>query len=309
MRIPPQHAGTYHVATGTWTRNVPQAIAPGPDVVYNNSANVELYTTMGIATQAPGESIQFVHNGRIPSLSATGAGANRDTYNVNGIDIGYCLTDDSAATGALSAKITLYDGYDPCTDPATAMRVAGGFLATGLPGALIFNTIHGYATCWTVHLDLSGGGEVCLAGDGDTVFDGDTAFDSFGFGIEFDPAGVGATSVPYPVGPMLAGDRDFTVQGPGEITPASLLGGGGGGGILRPGSLHSSCRGTELIRDSIPKIQFWLGYGPSSTNNSGCYWFRGYAGGMACGVPGTIAQPQASNYSVLYADTSACTTQ
>ncbi|MEZ6021355.1 MAG: hypothetical protein R3F17_15055 [Planctomycetota bacterium] len=51
---------------GTWTRNVPQAIAPGPDVVYNNSANVELYTTMGIATQAPGESIQFVHNGRIP---------------------------------------------------------------------------------------------------------------------------------------------------------------------------------------------------------------------------------------------------
>ena len=34
-----QNGGLYHVATGTWTRNVPTGVNLGPDVVYNNTAN------------------------------------------------------------------------------------------------------------------------------------------------------------------------------------------------------------------------------------------------------------------------------
>ncbi|MEZ6004342.1 MAG: hypothetical protein R3F33_09170 [Planctomycetota bacterium] len=307
VQAPVKHAGIYHVATGTWTRNVPQAVNLGPDVVYNNTANSGYYSSLGSASQAPGESLEIVHNGRIPSLSATGAGANRDTYNVNGVDIGYCVGDDTLATGALTADITLYDGYDPCTDPTTALRVAGGFTTAGLPGATAANIALGYATCWIVQFDLAGGGEICLAGDGDQVFDGDTAFDSFGFGIEFDPAGVGGFIGAVAVGPLLSGDRDWTVQAAGEITAPSVLGGGGGGDtyfgpaeVCLPalGGLNSSGYDTE--------DHFWVGFGPSSANAPGCYWFGGYTGNTACAADTNTVAPQASSYSALYADTTTC---
>ncbi|MEZ5974834.1 MAG: hypothetical protein R3E96_08315 [Planctomycetota bacterium] len=307
VQAPVKHAGIYHVATGTWTRNVPQAVNLGPDVVYNNTANSGYYSSLGSASQAPGESLEIVHNGRIPSLSATGAGANRDTYNVNGVDIGYCVGDDTLATGALTADITLYDGYDPCTDPTTALRVAGGFTTAGLPGATAANIALGYATCWIVQFDLAGGGEICLAGDADQVFDGDTAFDSFGFGVEFDPAGVGGFIGAVAVGPLLSGDRDWTVQAAGEITAPSVLGGGGGGDtyfgpaeVCLPalGGLNSSGYDTE--------DHFWVGFGPSSANAPGCYWFGGYTGNTACAADTNTVAPQASSYSALYADTTTC---
>ena len=47
MSGPLRHAGTYHYATGTWTRQGGGTASLGPDVIYNSTAPSGYFTTIG----------------------------------------------------------------------------------------------------------------------------------------------------------------------------------------------------------------------------------------------------------------------
>ncbi|MDF1837642.1 MAG: hypothetical protein P1V35_07235, partial [Planctomycetota bacterium] len=107
-----RHGGTFHVVTGTWTRTTSQPVQRGVnDVVYNNTSNVDFFTSGGIGLQT--NSFQFVDEGRIPSTGSAGT-ANRDNYNLNQITIGYCINNNTAS--AIDVEISIYGSYIPCTD-------------------------------------------------------------------------------------------------------------------------------------------------------------------------------------------------
>ncbi|MEZ6004341.1 MAG: hypothetical protein R3F33_09165 [Planctomycetota bacterium] len=307
MHGPARFGGVYHVATGTWTRNMPQAVSLGPNITYNNTANSGSFATFGIENQAPGESLEIVHSGRVPSPTTPGISGVLDVHDVNGMDIGYCVGDDSLASGGLSAQIHFYNRYAPCTEPDIFTQFAGTFVVAGLPGADPFNTSLGYSTCWIVQFDMAGGGEICLFGDGDGVYDGDLDFDAFGLGIEFDPGGVGGYVGTTVVGPILAGDRDWTVRAPGELLPASANGSGGGGDTFYGPAEVCLPTGGGLNSTGYDAFDScWVDYGPSSTTASGCYWFGGYVGNSGCAADSNVPVPSASLYTVLYADTAYC---
>ncbi|MCB9907015.1 MAG: hypothetical protein H6830_04810 [Planctomycetes bacterium] len=298
IKGPVKDGGIYHVATGTWTRNVPAGVNLGPDTVYNNTANMNAFTSGAIASVTA--SFDFVMAGRIPSTSG-GAGANRDNYNINGVEIGYCIGDDAPATGPLDVAITIYDTYDACTDPA-GYNVAGGFIGTGLPGTDPAILAMGYFTCWTVQFDLTGA-EFCLLGDGDGVFDNDLAFDSFGFGMEFDPGGLGGYVGAVTVGPLLCGDRNWTAQAAGEILPGTP-GGGGGNTYYGPAETCVPALGGENSSGYDTDDLWWTGDRSSAGAAAGCYWFGGYANTGGCNADGTQVgtNPAANMYALLSAD-------
>ncbi len=294
---PAKHGGIFHVATGTWTRNVPQAVNLGPDIVYNNTANTGGFTSGGIASQTV--DFDFVDAGRIPSSTGPVATANRDNYNVNCVEIGYCLGDDSGATGPLNVEVQLYNQYTSCADPATALAV-GGFLGTGLPN-YDPTTPPGYFACWTVEFDLSGGGEICIKGDGDGVYDGTIDFDQFGIGVKFDPGGTGGYLGAITVGPLLAGDRNWTANATGGLTTPS----GGGNTYYGPAEICVPTAGGENSSGFDQEDLWWTGDRPATAQAAGCYWFGGYANATGCAANGTATGhvPNAGLYALLQADT------
>ena len=314
MHSAAKHAGTYHVATSTWTRTRSGSIQRGTsDVIYNNTAGPGLYTTGSIGSVQ--QSFQFVDSGRIPSLGSAGI-ADRDNYNINEITVGYCIEDNTAAAADL--LITIYGSYVPCSDPALS-TCTGEFLAMGIPGATASNIANGYATCWTIDFDLSGGSEICILGDADGVFNQDLDVDSFGIGLEFDPGGLGGyVGSGIGIGPILAGDPQWTVQvpnvpgqapGTGGVPGCPVQGTGGGGDtyygpaeccIPIPGSDNSS--GLDA-----PDFQ-WVGDRSSIGAAPGCYWFGGGNNTAGCNAAGGgVYNPQASMYIKIVADqTSTC---
>jgi hypothetical protein len=307
----PQFGGTYHVATGTWTRNVPTSAALGVnDVVYNNTANSGYYTTGAIASVT--DSFAFVDAARIPATGTAGT-ANRDNYNLNTITIGYCIVDNAAA--AADVLISIYGSYDPCTDPALA-ACSGEFIGAGLPGATAANIALGYATCWIIGFDLSGGAEICILGDGDGVLDGDLDFDSFGLGMEFDPGALGGYVGAIGIGPMLTGDRSWTVQATGEIALSGGAGvagcavaavGGGGDTYYGPAECCVPALGGDNSSGLDNQDFNWVGDRTSAGANPGCYWFGGYNNILGCNADGAVvpAGIHASFYSKIEADLTA----
>ena len=294
---PVQHGGIFHVATGTWTRNVPQAVNLGPDIIYNNTANTGGFTSGGIASQTV--SFDFADAGIIPSTSNPVAG-NRDNYNVNCVEIAYCVGDDSGATGPLNVEVQLYNQYTTCQDPSTALNV-GGFLGTGLPNYDPVSTPAGYFDCWLVEFDLSGGGEICIKGDGDGVYDGTIDFDQFGIGARFDPDGSGGYLGGITVGPILAGDRDWTAAAVGG--PYGF--GGGGDTYYGPAETCVPTAGGENSSGFEQEDAWWTGDRPATAQAAGCYWFGGYTNATGCAADGTAAGhvPNTGLYALIQADT------
>ncbi len=295
----PRFGGTFHVATGTWIHNVPDSAARGAsDVIYRNTADTGFYSNR--ADQA--ESYQVVDAGRIPSTGSAGS-ANRDAYNIDSVTVGYCI--DGITGNSADLLVTIYGSYAPCEDPALH-TCSGEILATGLPGT----ATNGVQACWIVTLDLSGGAEVCIQGDADGNFDTDVDFDSFGIGYEFDPDGLGGfINSGINFGFMIAGDRNWTVQASGEITPSNGAGvagcgvaatGGGGDTYYGPAEC---CLGAGPSNSSglDNEDKAWVGYGPSAANTPGCYWFNGYDNTAGCG---TVVNPPMGLYAVIGADTS-----
>ena len=95
ITAPIKDRGTYHLATGTWTRANP-SVNFNSDVLFNNSARTGYFfgTTAGWNT---------VDHGRIPSLtsptSPTSVTGTFDRYTIDCFQIGYCSNIPAVAGG------------------------------------------------------------------------------------------------------------------------------------------------------------------------------------------------------------------
>lgn len=273
-----RHAGIYHVASGTWTRTGPAAHF-GPDVVYSNTAWSGYFSSAGTAGSFASGSTN-IDEGLIPTpANPSYPQADRDRYSINGMTIGYC---DLNVAGSSGWDISFYESYVPCTVPVAPTH---SFTVTGLPAA----------GCWTLTLDLSGGAEFCLTGDGGDGYQGGADDDMFGWGFAY----AGSSGVAQ-AGFYLAGDPASTEAAWTSGTPP-VDGTGTYYGPVSPcpaGSGASETTGNHT-RD------LWLILAPQAQSyNTGCRFFGGYRNVNGCGGP--QRRPYASWYMELSADIGAC---
>jgi len=195
-----RNAGTFHVATQTWTRVQGQS-ALGPDTLYNNNAATGYY--------GPIREGQFrVDEGRIPSTTSEG---NADSYDVNGFQFGYCSTQ----TSTLDLNVAFLDLYTPCSEPG-AFTTLGSIGITGAPAGDTAGQ-----RCWLFTVDVEGTSlEFSIAGDGDGFFDGSPGLDMFGMSLSISGHGVGTET-----GFFIAGDPAAAPFGDGTV-PAWGFGAG-----------------------------------------------------------------------------------
>lgn len=274
-------AGTYHVASGTWTRpgNAHSRLAgaalagsgaqPGSDVVYSNTSETGVFT-VGIGSLSfPGQ-IAY-DEGVLPTPAnftpGLGTQPDRGIYEITGFDIQYCDMDTTPNSSAWT--FTFYESFDPIGDPAmTGAAPAGVVALTGLPSG----------GCWSLNIDLSGGSEFTMRGDGAPVAAGwqdDLARDSFGFGIEYTSAQLGADA-----GIVLAGDPDYT---------GGINGFGAGTYFVDPQEAGTACGTTGFGNQD----GFTLVIGSQVVRTP-----AQYSNGTGCGM---AALPWASAYMRIYA--------
>ncbi len=266
-----KHAGIYHVASGTWTRSGATSANFGPDTVYSNTATSGYFSPSGGASGFASGSTNF-DEGVLPTTANTGANADRDSYLINCVSIGYC---DFGAAGSSGWELDFYSDYTPCTfESSLGNRVAVRFLPAG--------------GCWTVGLDLTGQ-EFCMAGDGGDGFDDDPELDSFGWSYHY--IGWDGSA---PAGFLTAGDPQSTDR---HWIPGAAPSDGTNTYFGAP----SLC-GPDQATGFFTSDSWWLE--DPVAGNSGCYFFGGYVNGGSCGLMST---PFASWYLELQADTSTCT--
>ncbi len=258
-----QHAGIYHVATGTWTRQAASAAATGSDIIYDNTVDSGYFATLG-SNIAQGD-FSLIDAGRLPGPTSAVADGFIETYVVDTLTFGYC-TDQVGPT--IGATFNLYESYDPCdlilTSPGSPFTLSGTFVGTGLPGAAA-----GAVACWTVTLDLAGSGqEFCMEGEGGDQFpghDGDLMTDSFGVELIFN--GVAGSNT----GPLLAGDPTWTPAVAGALTV-------GGTGTYYDNTGAATCGNTGLDTQDFMAID-----GPLAPFPPRCFFFGGYLNTNGCG--------------------------
>lgn len=263
---PIRHAGTYHAATGTWTRSrQPAAAARGlTDNLYSNTAGSG-YFEFAIGPTGAASGGLLLDEGVVPSPSdptpyALG-GPGRAASDITSVQIGYCDLDP--APGVSGWRLEFYSGYSPCTFPPEPLRRVGRAELQGAPSN----------GCWIVDIDLSGA-PLPLLHDGDGSHSGVPSLDSFGVSWEYTGSGS------LPAGALIAGDPVNTDTGfvaggqpnSGSNTYYGEVGGcpGSGSGL---GNLDS----------------FWIeepAGGGGLAAGSNCYFFGGYANaGSGCGGP------------------------
>jgi len=280
ITAPIKDRGTYHVATGTWTRaNPSNNFYDDSQVVFNNTAPTGYFfgTTGGFNT---------VDHGRIPSTSSP-AGPDsvvgwRDDYAIRGFQLGYCSSIPAAA-GGVDFMLTFYEEYGPCTDVdiAGGIPVVASFIGTGLAGG----TPASASGCWITSFNLSNTtlGFV-LGADADGTWDNVGNMDSFGWGLDMLNATMGTAG--NGTGPFMAGNcpvGGVTVPQRGFQT---VFGG-------NEGATDSTGLGTNDF--------FWIGsaaLGTTSSPNGGCFFF----GGCTTGVVGPANNPYSSYWLQLFAD-------
>ena len=181
-------AGTYHVATGTWTRARRSANAPVSSSLYCNLFPGGLYFP------APSESTELIDFGRVPSRSSPAPDAgSSDAYIVDCFTFNYCTS-----SPVVDVTWRFYDAFSAGQCPGAAGDLVARIEA---PAALPGSSAPGVLSCWLVTLDLSGTTlEFPLFGDGDGDFDGSLDEDSFGFSVQFNDLSDG------PAGVVLGGD-------------------------------------------------------------------------------------------------------
>ncbi|MFT4539047.1 MAG: hypothetical protein ACI841_003349 [Planctomycetota bacterium] len=191
-------AGTYHVASSSWTRSGPQA-AISPDVIYNNTTAPLHIQPVGDADTTPG-GFSVTDSVRLPSTSDVGDG---DRYAIDGLTFAYC---SGAGIGAnLSATFRIDGALASCNGPAQGD--CGVAVITGLPTS----STAGVVGCWVVTIDLTGASNTfSVPADGDGFFDDSMSLDNCGLSLEF--AGQGADPQ---TGPFLAGDPNVAAFGDG----------------------------------------------------------------------------------------------
>ncbi len=217
---------------------------------------------------APG-STNFDEGGIPTGFNSNNPLADRDDYTVNCMEIGYC---DLNGAGTSGWEISFYNDYAPCTFNGAPDSTT---LLTGLPAN----------GCWTLTIDLSGGREFCLAGDGGGL---GSASVTRTFGWSYRYAG---TDGSQPAGFMLAGN-------PAATDPTFVLGGLPMDGTETYYGPASLCPGaaTGLLTNN-----FWFLEDPTGTN-SNCYYLGTYPSAPSCsGFP-----PYASFLLKLQAESDPC---
>lgn len=260
-----RNAGMYHLATGTWTRNPSTADAFGPDVIYANNAPSGYFTSAGGAGGfAP--LCTNVDEGFIPNRgSLEYPVADRSVYRVNCFEISYC---DTGAAATAGWEISFYESFEPCTAPPlpTATIQSVGLPATG---------------CWTMLIDLTGGQEFDMAGEGGGV----TAPFGSSFGWSYKYAG---TDGSQPAGFILAGD-------PLSTDPGYVLGDLPTAGTNTYYGPPSLCGGGAT--GNRTEDRWWLE--DPTGSGSACFAFGGYGNINGCGGP---SSPYASYSMVMFAE-------
>lgn len=257
---PVKYAGTYNVQTKTWVRGHSAAANFGQtDNIYSNTAGSGYFSAINTDPAAsPGGTV--IDNAQIPSSSNPGSfslGGLRDSSEVTGVQIGYCDLDINP--GVSGWTLDFYNNYALCAGDPDPAQLAFSITATGLPSN----------GCWIVDLVAPGS---TLAHDGDGLFDGVAALDTFGMAYTYAGTGTGIA------GFLLTGDPVATdtghVVGNNPLSGSNTYYGELG---LCPGL------GSGYNNDDAFQLNSLVG----STVASGCYFFGGYANtGSACNAGG-----------------------
>jgi len=259
---PVKYAGTYHLATDSWTRAKAPTANLGPDALYNNTCMLGFY--VGLSSLET-----MVDSGRLPSTSspvdAVSVTGSADVYTVNGFRVQYC-----ASNALVDIDMAHYECYSPCAD-ATQLVPASSLSLIGLPGGGGSASALG---CWAVDIDLQGTtDEFDLQADCDQLYDASDSTDNFGWAqTETNPNGA-------PAGPLLAGDP-FGVLAAGPTG----LGCAFGDGTAFVGQ-DETTQGTGVGSADVFETDLGGAY-------AGCWFFGGYFGG----------NPYASFATVIYGD-------
>ncbi|MBK7876743.1 MAG: hypothetical protein IPJ77_13530, partial [Planctomycetes bacterium] len=192
-----KHGGTYHLATGTWTRGPTASSFAGgtSDIVYNCTSASGYFTRNSTAPS----SVTMTASGRLPSTTSPESvwnpfffpagrqpGSARgcaDAYTIDGFQIAYCAAGPGPTT---AMTIAFYSEWTSvCASAPIGPPQGGPFALTGLPGN--GSGVSSY-TCWTVNVDLAGSGaSFTLLADGDGVYSANTD-DAFGWSFSFPSA-------------------------------------------------------------------------------------------------------------------------
>lgn len=258
-----KHAGTYHFATGTWTRGESPLARSAYEVLYDNSCDVGYYTAL--------EQQRWVDDGRIPSLSSpridqppmssgvyegTSLTGTSSSYEVSWFEIGYC----TPLVGTVDVETSFWSCFYACDD-ATGTAPNATFQVAGLPGG----PGGGVLGCWTVSVDLAGTTQsFTLQGDCDGVWDGDPAQDNFGYSyIQLTPDPTASS------GPLLAGDpTGGLLSGPSGTGCCVGCNTEFWAGTNVPGT---STKGSGLSDTDFMELHDLVG--PGAYVYNGCYWF------------------------------------
>lgn len=238
-------AGTYHLATGTWTRGVGATALAGPEVIYDNTCTTGFYIGL-----PQGE--ESLDSGRVPSTSSPNNPVSLtglyDSYVVNGFQIGYCTFEPLTTDLGYS----FFDCYAACDNGGAGYPTPTvAFNITGLPGG----TATGGQGCWLVTLDLMNTTFTFgLGGDCNGTYDNVASTDSFGWSWTQTIPTTGLDA-----GPLLTGD-------PLGLINASC--GGVGGGTTFPGATAGPGSGIGNL-DQFESLT--LG------GTGGCFFFGGYS--------------------------------
>lgn len=203
----PIFAGTYSVATGTFTRAGTATTEGVSAAIYENSALVGTFYDIS-------DGSTVLDEGRIPSTTSTGA---QNTYTVDNIAVAYCTRRADVMSGGVGATVELgiYErkGSGLCSNPVDFNNPLASFTIPGLPGS----TADGTLGCFIVDIDLTGV-EFCVHADGNGEFDGDVS-DLFAWSFRMpneDPL-LGTA------GPLIAGDPLMDPGGTGLDTQDAFI--------------------------------------------------------------------------------------
>jgi hypothetical protein len=263
---PVKNAGTYHVATGEWTRAQQTYGILAQDALYRNDLASGYFGLLDQSEIANDE-------GRLPGagevlLPGGAEVGTADCYTITGFQFGYC----NLAATAVTYTLTFRDAYAPCNNPANFSDTAT-FVASGIP-------TNG---CWIVAFDISGTSlEFGINADGgDGIWNNDNDADDFGYALNIN-GGQGDNTGQTQTGPILGGRTDLPLtQGDGTKFK------------------NTANDGTGLGSEDL----FWLN---SPTVADGCYFYGGcnpcanfnttFFGIDGCtgGVP-TFCDPAAAN--------------
>lgn len=259
MPGPARFAGTYHAATGMWTRSALTSAFGLTEVLYSNTTGNGYFSAL-VGPTGPAAGGTIVEAAQIPSTSSPVpfvlGGSGRDSSLVDVVQIGYCDLDPMP--GVSGWRIDFYNAYNPCTFPPAPAQLAGTATVVGAPSN----------GCWFFNVDVT---DFVLLHDGDGTNDGDPSLDSFG--IEWRYTGAGSAAA----GLLVAGDPARTDASWVPGTPPSA-----GSNTYYGAPSLCLAGGSGYLHGDFLWVEDSAGTGGLSAG-SNCYFFGGYDnGGSQC---------------------------